>query len=397
MTIFNPNKLREASFKGVEFYYQESSIEGGRKTVTHEYPDSDIRNVEDLGKLEKVFNIKAIVDNNKTYGDRDRLIKVLEEEGSGTLIHPEYGSHNVTLKGYSISDNAIGSLGISTFNLTFEVSENTRFPATTSGNKGFLENLKSSLLGSNEAAFDNAWASVRSKKAQFDSAVRTTQQASRAIQRVSAQIEGAVDGISDYVTTLNELVDDATALVQTPSDLSSKLRTAFDNLEVAYNNSQDVFDISKGLFGFDERDRNATGTSNQQQEIKNNQDQINNFINASAMALAYNAAANIDYSNFDEITAVNTDLENGFALLPDNLDRDVYRSLLNMRLETSTILSNLALSTPRVTTINTKPISLNVLTYKYYGSLDQKEDIRKLNNFLDTSRIDGDLRILSAA
>jgi prophage DNA circulation protein len=61
MTIFNTKKLRIASFKGVEFHYQDSTIDGGRKTVTHEYPDSRIRYVEDLGQLEKTFSITAII------------------------------------------------------------------------------------------------------------------------------------------------------------------------------------------------------------------------------------------------------------------------------------------------------------------------------------------------
>jgi hypothetical protein len=280
--------------------------------------------------------------------------------------------------------------------MTFEVAQNNRFPQTTKGNKGFLANLKNFTLTGNESVFKDKFIGVKNAKRLFDSGVDTTKQASREIQRISSQIEGAVDGLSDYVTTLNELVDDATELVQTPSDLSGKLRTAFDNLEVAYNNSQDVFDVTKQLFGFDQRDRNASGNSGQQKDIKNNQDQINNFINASALALAYNAAANIDYTNFDELSSVNTSLEEGFEALPDTLDRDIYNSLLNMRVETSTILSNTGLTLPRVSTLTTKKISLNVLTYSLYGSLDNKNNIKNLNQFTDTSRVQGEIKILSS-
>jgi prophage DNA circulation protein len=396
MTVFNTRKLRQASFKGVEFFYQDSTIDGGRKTITHEYPDTNTRYVEDLGKLEKSFSITAMVDNNVNYSSRDALIDVLEQEGVGVLIHPEYGTNNVALKGYSVSNN-INNLGVTTFNMTFEVAEQNRFPQTTKGNKGFLANLKSSLFGTNEAAFDAAWESVINKKQQFDSAVDTTKQASREIQRVSATIEGAVDGLSDYVTTLNELVDDATELVQTPSDLSTKLSLMFSNLEVAYNKTEDVFDVASELFGFDQTDRNSSGSSTQQTQIKNNQDQINNFINAGAMATAYNAAANITFTNFDQVNEVNTKLEDGFAALPSNLDKDVYKSLLEMRIQTNEILTNLAISLPRVSTYNTRKVSLNVLTYNLYGSLDKKDDVKMLNDFLDTSRIEGEIKILSNA
>ncbi len=32
------------------------------KLVTHEFPDSDTRNVEDLGKLQKIYNVNALID-----------------------------------------------------------------------------------------------------------------------------------------------------------------------------------------------------------------------------------------------------------------------------------------------------------------------------------------------
>jgi hypothetical protein len=41
------------------------------------------------------------------------------------------------------------------------------------------------------------------------------------------------------------------------------------------------------------------------------------------------------------------------------------------------------------------PISLNNLVYSFYGSLDLKENIRQLNQFGDTSRIQGNIKLLS--
>ena len=52
MTIFNPRKLKQGSFRDAPFHIQDTTVDGGRKTVTHEYPDSNGRFVEDLGKLE---------------------------------------------------------------------------------------------------------------------------------------------------------------------------------------------------------------------------------------------------------------------------------------------------------------------------------------------------------
>jgi prophage DNA circulation protein len=394
MTIFNTAKLPIASFKGVSFHYQDSSIDGGRKTVTHEYPDTNIRYVEDLGKLEKTFSITAIIDTNVSFSDRDSLIRVLEEEGVGVLIHPTFGEQNVALKGYTVADN-INELGISRFNLTFEVAELNKFPQTTKGNKGFLSRLKSAVLGDSETAFDNGWSSVKNAKARFDSANASLKRTGRELRRASQLVQGSADTFSDFATSINELIDSSASLVQSPSILASKIRTTFDNLEVAYDNSQDVFDTAKALFGFNSSESENTGTSQQQQSIVNNQNQLNNIINASALALAYNAAGNINYRNLDELSAVNSILEDGFDNLPTELDREVYQSILDLRVEINDIFSNLSLSLARVVDSKTKKTSLNVLAYSLYGSLKRKNDVRDLNQFIDTSRIEGDIKILS--
>lgn len=394
MTIFNIGKLPFASFKGVDFHYQESSITGGRKTITHEYPDSNDRYVEDLGRLEKSFTITAFIDTNVSFVDRDALIKVLEEEGIGTLIHPEYGEQNVVVVGYT-ANNDIKTLGITKFDITFRRAERNKLPTTIKGNKGFLANLKSKILGQNEAAFNEKWASVVKAKAKFDSANQTVKKAMREVQNFTRVAQGSTDTISDLTTTLNEIINTSASLVQTPSVLATKLGTAFDNLSVAYNNSSDVVNVVKNMFGFNERDRVAIGTSQLSKDIRGNQDQINNFINASALAVAYDAAANIEYKNLDELNDINTVLENGFNVMPDNLDRNVYNSLIEMRIEINNLFANLAIGLPQVIDYEAKNISLNVLVYQLYGSLELKNTIRDLNQFQDTSRINGIIKILS--
>lgn len=395
MTIFNIAKLPIASFKNVEFHYQDGTVEGGRKTITHEYPSQKNRYVEDLSGLEKKFTITAWTDDNISFVDRDALIEVLEEGGVGVLIHPTFGSQRVVSIGYSLNDN-INDLGVSKFTLNFEVASLNKLPEKLKGNKGFLAKLKSKLLGQNEAAFDKGWKSVTTAKAKFDSANKTLKNAAREINRVSQLVQGAGDTFSDFTTSINQIVNSSASLVQSPSVLASNLRLAFDNLSVAYNSSQDVFTVAKGLFGFNQSDRESSGTSQLQKDIKANQDQINNFCNAAALALAYNAAGNINYQTLDDLIKVNSDLEDGFALIPLNLDRDVYQTLIDLRIEANNIFEKLSISLPNIITYEViNPISLNALVYNLYGSLELKNTIRDLNQFQDTSSIVGTIKILS--
>ncbi len=394
MTIFNTARLPDGQFKEAQFFYQESNGTGGRKTVTHEYPNKKERYVEDLGGLEKKFTISAFTDDNISYADRDSLINALDEGGVGTLIHPSLGNLQVVCVGYTFNES-IRELGITKFSIEFEVASLNILPIAATGNKGFLANLKSKILGSNEAVFDAGFKSVKNAKAKFESVVKTLKQSANEINRVARQIQGSADTFSDFATSINQIVNNANRLVQSPSVLASNLRITFDNLGVAYNNSQDLFNTMKGLFGFNERDQTANGNSQLQQDIKTNQDQINNFINVAALATAYDAAANIDYANLDELNQVITELENGFNSLPD-IDRTLYDTLVLMRIEANNIFSQLAISLPNVAEYEVlNPISLNVLTYKLYGSLELKETLRLLNGFGDTSQVQGTIKILT--
>lgn len=394
MTIFNTARLPQASWKGVRFFYKESTIAGGRKTVTHEYPDTNVRYVEDLGQLEKTYNVEAVINTNVSFSQRDKLIKALEEGGIGVLIHPAFGNKKVVLKSYNISDNT-ASLGICNFSLVFEEASLNRMPETVKGSKGILATLKSAILGGAESKFDAAWQSVKNAKEAFDSGVDTLRNTANEMQRVAQLVQGAADSFSDFTTSINEIVDGARALVQTPSTLSAKIRSSFDNLSVAYSRTQDLFTVLKNFFGYDGADRVVVGNSVAQRQIANNQKQLRNIFQVSAMALAYDTAVNIDYTTQDELGAVISDLENGFALLPADIDRELYKSLLQARIEALNVFNSLSIGLPRVSNFSTNKTSLNVLVYALYGSLDNKTQIRELNKFKDTSAIEGSIKVLS--
>ena len=104
-----------------------------------------------------------------------------------------------------------------------------------------------------EENFGGAIKSVKNNKAKFDSFNKTLKQASREINRGTQLVSGAADTFSDFATSINQIINSSAVLVQAPSTLANNLRTAFDNLSVAYSNSQDLFDVAKGLFGFNQR------------------------------------------------------------------------------------------------------------------------------------------------
>jgi len=395
MTIFNTARLPDGQFRDAFFFYQESSGSGGRKTQTHEYPNKTERYVEDLGGLEKKFTLNVFTDDNVSYSERDALIKELDKAGVGTLVHPSFGDLEVVVVGYTFAES-VKELGITKFTINFEVASQNVLPTKTTATKGRLAQLKSDILGDNEKAFDDGWQSVKNAKAKFDSGVKTLKRTANKINNIAKQIQGAGDSFADAITSLNQIVNSANKLVQAPSVLASNLRTSFDNLGVAFKNSKDLFNTTKKLFGFNESDQAIVGNSQIQKDIKTNQDQLNNFVNVAVLAIAYDASVNIEYNNLQELNQVIADLENGFNQLPDTIDKNLRDALLQMKIEATNIFSELAISLPNVASYNViNPISLNNFIFKLYGSLELKETIRLLNNFGDTSQIQGNIKILT--
>ena len=400
MGVLNPAKLPDSSFRDVPALYQSSSVSNkGRKTVTHEFPDSGIRSVEDLGADNNVFTIIFEIDYSVDFSRRNNFITALEQQGSGLLTLPMEETQEVTVVGFT-RDDSKSSLGITRFNITFEKSEINRFPEVVGGSTGLISNLKDEVSDKNNTLLGEKWSSVKNAKALFSSSVSKVTQViedkTKGIRKLASKTRSSGDGFAAFTSSLNVIVQEVNSLVQAPTDLANKFQTTFNNLEVAFDSALNVFDGVKGMFGFATGDENVSGNSTTQASKANNQDLLNNLISTSALTIAYNAAVNITFDNVDDLNVVDSTLEDGFQALDENLDDDIYQIIITIRKETTDIFNNLRISLPQITElefINSQP--LGVLVYQLYGSLDNQDEIEALNNFTDVSSVSGTIKILS--
>jgi prophage DNA circulation protein len=67
------DNLLPASFRGVAFFYEDTSREGGRRLANHEFPLRDENYLEDLGLRAKVHRIRGYVLGDDYFSDRDAL------------------------------------------------------------------------------------------------------------------------------------------------------------------------------------------------------------------------------------------------------------------------------------------------------------------------------------
>lgn len=137
----------QASFKGVQFYVQASDASGGRRTVTHEYPQRDEPFTEDLGRAARHYRFEAFVLGSDFIDQAERLRDAIESPGAGTLVHPEFGELEVlAVGGATVSFSQ--SNRIARFSLEFVEAGLNAFPQSDSATQTLSRMSADSLVSS---------------------------------------------------------------------------------------------------------------------------------------------------------------------------------------------------------------------------------------------------------
>jgi prophage DNA circulation protein len=97
-------QLQPGSWRGVGFVLDAGQTAAGRRIALHEYPYRDDAWAEDLGKLPRRFMVQAFLVGDDVYSQRDAMLRVVEQSGTGTLVHPTLGSVQCVLLEFSATD-----------------------------------------------------------------------------------------------------------------------------------------------------------------------------------------------------------------------------------------------------------------------------------------------------
>lgn len=121
-------RLQPASFRGVPFKVSDDEATFGRRTTTHEYPLRDVPFTDDLGRKARRYSVSAYVIGGDYMTQRDNLLTALEQGGSGTLIHPFYGSVTVNIDGEIKVRHSRDNGGMCEISLQFVESGQLNYP-----------------------------------------------------------------------------------------------------------------------------------------------------------------------------------------------------------------------------------------------------------------------------
>jgi prophage DNA circulation protein len=87
--------LRDASFRGVPFFFRDVEGTGGRRAIPHAYPKKEVGWTEDHGAVLTQEQINAVLLGNDYIEQMNRLLAALNTPGPGELVHPWFGVQKV--------------------------------------------------------------------------------------------------------------------------------------------------------------------------------------------------------------------------------------------------------------------------------------------------------------
>lgn len=389
--------LLPASFKGVPFLMDASDLTSGRKTVTFEYPNQDTRYVEDLGLLPPIFKINAVIAAVDYPFGRDRLIQVLQQPGAGLLVHPIYGNITVTSTQFTLNES-MTSYGRANFSITFESSSSINQPSLSSNILPLIGNLAVAVQAIMNTNFNDSYSLSSNNRYNYNDSVAKALSFSSLLSANIKTFTGDPDVINELNSEIQTYNEQVSTNVIDPALLSSSTATLLNNYSEAPDQEYVTFSANVLLFNFGSNDSTIDPITQSRAERLLNRSIFNDLINVYALSNAMASAALLNYQSQNQLTNVETFLEAQYqnVIQSNSLGTGVIQALRSLHTQVRIFFNNLAISLPMIETVNTNPIPLTVLTYQYYGSVDNVSTLFNLNSLFNPLKVYGSFEILSS-
>jgi prophage DNA circulation protein len=400
------NRLNPGSYKGVPFLVPDERVERGQKLKVHEYPNSDERYAEPLGKFPSIIDLTCIVHTEEFFDNRERLETALEEPGPGKLVHPIYGPITVQPGKYTISSNQT-RIGEFVFNVKFYASK------VVVPSPAFVPTIRSFVVlanASNSDALDEIneepkdGAQLDSDEGSFsdtlDSFADAAKDIVQAIEAGAAEMNSVIttarNNVYNVLQTAQGLKDTFTNLTNTFKQLTldpSSLKSAWTNLSTT--GTGDDGEVESNPTTTDSRRRNEQNRSSMAEysritgliglfESISDTD----FNTADELTLSMNEADEL-YSKLFESEIVNSDI----TQLSEN--QDLRDAIAALRIATKAITQNKLNTTWKIDSIDSGLTSMSLLSYKFYKNIDNIDIISGLNRSISVSNFDGNINIIT--
>jgi len=381
-----------AGFRGVPFFVDTETEEGGRKVAIHEYPGSDTRFVQDLGKDPGVFRIRGYVASFEGVGwrqlDRKLTSALKDKETEGLLDMSIFGLVRVKPTTYSKTVDQV-TLGRVNYEMTFVVSTPNPSPVFAPSNSQTVSVKARAVLDAaeNDVANDLEIPTVATTAQVSD--YDGTQLVTSVLDKVTS-LGTEIDIVTSYANTVRDNISD---FVRDPIAYASAmfndgfLGAVFDTIEasrdtinafselcrVGYNLAVDFESIKDDSLSNLEQSFNIpkfADDANYRLTNNNNRFSITNSTRMALFANYLKLAADNDYATDGDINDVIEDIndiyENIVAI--EDVSPLTAVTLDECRIDALKILDTKLQTTPNVESKVLKARTVDVeLAYRLYA------------------------------
>ena len=390
--------LKTATYKGVEFLFEDMPTTGGNRLIKFNYPGSDNQAIERQGKAPRTFTINAIIQHDNYYKRRDDLLRVLEDGEKGILIHPTFGEIANVYSGIYTLNETTTELGRATISIPFEISDAVGIPIKSADLVSQVQ-VESDLLNDSITADVVADFEVtNSLTGNFQDAVNKLKDLNKVFDNAMHIADPLISEVNDANALLKSFDNQINKLIGQPSNLVSSVLGIFNSITNLYSTPAGTIKSLSSIFKFGDNDTVIQQTTVSKVQRVKNREVLNTAVNVAAINNAYLSAAQVEYKTTEDIDLVQVQLENQYTYIRDNLSvsNTTLEQLDRVRVQTLKTLDNARVNTRQIITVTVTNQPLSVIAYSYYGNTDLVDTLAELNNIKRNAFVEGDIKILTA-
>ena len=402
-------KLHPASFRSVSFLVSTESVRRGKKTVIHEYPNSDQRYVEELGKLPPTFSITAIIHGDDAIDQRLRLENALERPGLGLLVHPVYGNLNVKSLNFNVTSNQT-DVGIFTFDIEFATSRENITPEPDAATDTTISSLAAAAKTTINDKLQILYKTPATPNI-FDSAIEKTNGIFKGVHdTINTVVDKTTAGaagfdrvyrsvtrnISTVVSSAQKLRDNATLLYDTALDVPLFV----DQLAAAWNN----------LLDYPLTVPTSSAITADQAERYQNDNAIVEHMKLTSLANSYESSAYTDYATDVDLFAATERLNDVYVdFFKTKItemqdvgiesiagDQDVRAAFAELRATAKKVFDEKEKAIYRIVDVRPGMTSMALMAYRFYGDINLLDQLITLNESISAANFNETIKALTS-
>lgn len=379
------DRLRPASFKGIEFKVEDHEAKVGRRLVVNEYAYRDDPYTEDMGRKARRYALTAYLVDDDYMGPRDQIMEAVEAGGVGTLVHPYLGTKQVICEDASIRETqqeggyvVISFMFVEAGKRFFPTSD--AFPIDQVGfaADGLISAAQANFVGGLTVAGVSEW--VRTEYSGALGAAATIFDTIRTNGGINNQLTTRlVNQAAVWVADVADLADAPLSVIQNITGTAERFISVFKGI---FDLAPSASDAQKNLELFSGFTVTSTAGDTLTGALATENARITqDFIGSVALATEAKALVQVEQDSYEDAIAARAAMLSRIDTLAEStMDDNVYDAARNLRAQVAKAIPGEENDLPRISSLTLKKsLPSIVVAYDLYEGVERETDILNRN------------------